>query len=53
MKQNTTEQNLTVFKNSEPATFKKVARAIKQEKNIKKKGITYFHIKWKEVETRE
>ena len=49
----TTQQRLTVFKSSEPTTFKKVAKAIKQEKNIKKYGITFFHITWKEIEATE
>lgn len=44
-----TKQQLTVFKASEPITFKKVAKAIKQEKNVKKYGITSFHIVWNET----
>jgi hypothetical protein len=47
----TTQQRLTIFKSSEPITFKKVAKAIRQEKNVKKYDITSFHITWKETET--
>lgn len=46
----TTEHHVTVFKASELATFNKVAAAIGQRKRIKKQGITYFDIKWKETE---
>jgi len=48
-----TKQQLTVFKNCEPITFKKVAKAIKQEKSVKKYNITSFHITWQETETTE
>lgn len=48
-----TKQRLTVFKACEPTTFKKVAKAIRQEKNVKKYGITSFHITWQETEPTE
>lgn len=49
----TTEHHVTIFKATELATFNKVAVAIGQRKRVKKQGITYFDIKWKEVETKK